>query len=156
MDQPGPSAPASIAELVARLPADDEYASRLRDFELRLHGWQTNVARRSIPLVQVAVITDYISQGSTIKTGAICDSAPPPSGVAKFQSIYIPASRVDGSSSFALLRKFPLSVLQSLQPDPDILAEQARIASLHNHTLARAAPHLLPRWSIQEAQEAQA
>ena len=40
-NQPGPSAPASIAELVARLPADDEYASRLRDFELRLHGWQT-------------------------------------------------------------------------------------------------------------------
>ena len=92
-----------------------------------------------------------VSQGSTIEddAGIVCDFAPPPNHPGKFQGVYIPATRTKSRAGFALLRDFPASVLRDMRHDPDLLADEARLARLHNATLQQHAPHLMARHAMQ-------
>ena len=90
-----------------------------------------------LPLQPSCVITDYLSQGSTIDA-AICDFLPLASCSLMsipFQSYHIPAPRTRTMHDFALWRPFPKEVLEHIKVPQDLLHDQKRLRTIEQKTI---------------------
>ena len=98
------------------------------------------VTRTGPSLLQCMTNTDYAVQGSNL-SALVCDYRPAPFGkqmVAPTRSqVLIPATRVGAYDDFALLRPFPIDVLQQIAIDPDLNADMRRLHHLAEKTSAR-------------------
>ena len=94
------------------------------------------ITRNQFPLIPAYSITDYKSQGATMKN-CIVDLRKPPGTCKHFHSLYVMLSRVATLNGLYVLCEFTDDDLQ-VQPPPNLKKEIARLESLHNLTITKA------------------
>ncbi len=89
----------------------------------------TTLRRHQIPLIPCYAYTSYKAQGKTLPA-IITDLIPPP-GFKKIDAsfAYVPLSRVRRLDDLAIMRPFPISVIQHLPPE-DLVAQDKRFEEM--------------------------
>ena len=88
----------------------------------------TTIRRQQLPLVPCYSITSYKSQCKTL-SAIITDLIPPHGCQLDASFAYVPLSRVRRLEDLAILRPFPISVLQTTRPN-DLVAQDKRFAEM--------------------------
>jgi len=118
---------------------------RTKSFKTELHVVGTPAGddaehsfnRTQIPLIPLFAMTDYKSQGQSMKTAVIDLARPPPPYRNSAASLYVLLSRLRTGEGLHILRDFPEDVLPTSGVNPEQQLEIARLQMLFEQTKLR-------------------
>ena len=127
--------PKPLAKPFDGLPCDVAPISRVTEtFTLKELGKNVSIRRRQFPLIYGYAITDYKSQGASLKN-CIIDLRKPPGSWQAFHSLYVMLSRVETLNGLNILTSFDETVFKQEKP-PALKKELQRLQQLSDQCIA--------------------